>query len=81
MELVARIFDRLEDESDDIHGATVTDAMVIVEVDTGERFDQGPNRPPGMYTVMAKESTTERTTVERGMLDLAASMWDQDDVE
>jgi hypothetical protein len=83
LELVGKIFDRLENENDQASGQ-VLDAVLIVEVDTGER-EPVPNDDTHerveMPTVILKESTTERTTVERGMLDFAReNMWsDYDD--
>lgn len=79
-ELVMRIFDRLEST---FEGAHVIDAMLLVEIDTGERVtnSEDPNYEE-IPTVVLRESTSHRGTVDRGIMQFAQEfMYEQIDVE
>lgn len=68
-ELAAKIFDRLDSE---FEGASVVDAMLLVEIDTGEKVtlnEGNPHEREVAPTVVMLESTEDRLTIQVGIID------------
>lgn len=67
-ELVMKVFDRLEEE--EFKGCVVEDAVILVELsDQEDKIDLGGRLVPA--TVILLECTSDRATVQAGIMDFA----------
>ena len=65
-ELIAKVFDRLEGQFAD---AKVLDAVLLVEIDTGEKITDEDTGREFTPTVVLLESTADRMTIQAGIID------------
>ncbi len=67
-ELIAKIFDRLNGQFDE---ASIEDAVLLVEVSDPNETYEGEDGVTRLETIVLAESTSDRTTVQEGILAFA----------